>query len=131
MKLVGTTITPQDSTIELNFNIGKINPFVPAQITLPKQLQIGNDGKFFPNDYIKRQDAAVILHRLVSEMNFELTQVDFNDNYAISDYAKDAVLFLAGSGVIAGMDNGNFEPMQNLTRAQAAKLLCGVMELLD
>jgi len=46
MKLVGTTITPQDSTIELNFNIGKINPFVPAQITQPKQLQVGADGKF-------------------------------------------------------------------------------------
>lgn len=46
MKLVGSTILPQDSSTELNFNIGQINPFVPAQIAPPKQLQVGADGKF-------------------------------------------------------------------------------------
>lgn len=60
MKLVGSTIMPQDSSTELNFNIGQINPFVPAQIAPPKQLQVGNNGKFlFGNQVLGHDENAL------------------------------------------------------------------------
>lgn len=60
MKLVGSTIMPQDSSTELNFNIGKINPFGPAQIVPPRQLKVGADGKFiFGTNVVSNNENAL------------------------------------------------------------------------
>jgi len=84
-----------------------------------------------PDNLITRQDAAVILHRLISSVKTIDGSVNFEDNANIADYAKEAVSSLAASGIISGMGNGNFAPTENLTRAQAAKLLCSVLENLS
>lgn len=94
-------------------------------------LVTGSDNMFNPNAEITRQDAAVILYRLISGIKATEETKTFTDNDAISDYAKQAVSSLAGINIISGMTDGSFAPAQNLTRAQAAKLLYGVLEYLS
>ena len=48
----------------------------------------------------------------------------------IADYAKTAVSALASANIISGMGDNTFAPNENLTRAQAAKLLYGALEYL-
>lgn len=94
-------------------------------------LIMGNDGKFNPDDRITRQDASVILYRLVSKAKTLTGDKTFTDDSAIADYAKEAVSALATANIISGMTDGSFAPASDLTRAQAAKLLSGVLEYLS
>lgn len=94
-------------------------------------LVMGNEGKFSPDDKITRQDASVILYRLVSKVKALTGEKTFTDDSAIADYAKEAVSALAEANIISGMGDGSFAPVSDLTRAQAAKLLSGILEYLS
>ncbi|MBR3932746.1 MAG: S-layer homology domain-containing protein [Clostridia bacterium] len=94
-------------------------------------LVTGSDNAFNPNAQITRQDAAVILYRLISSVKSLEGSISFSDSASIADYAKTAVESLASASIISGMGDGTFAPTQNLTRAQAAKLLYGVLENLS
>lgn len=85
----------------------------------------GFDGNFSPDKPITREDAAVIVSRLVKDASGE--SVTFGDAADISDYAKEAVDLLASLGIINGMGDGNYAPKNNITRAQAAKLVFNVI----
>ena len=53
--------------------------------------------------------------------------------YAVSDiaeYAKDAVETLTAAGIINGMGDGVFAPCGTVTRAQAAKVVYGLLNLI-
>ena len=74
---------------------------------------------------ITRQDMAVILERAMQKRNIELTaggSVNFADSNLISEYAVNSVNNLSAMGVINGKGDG-FDPLGNLTRAEAAKVL--------
>lgn len=92
----------------------------------------GDGANFNPAAQMARQDMAVIIYRV-----FELAGVDvdgnairFTDNGAISGYAKDAVSALSGAGIINGMGDGTFAPKATVTRAQAAKVIYGLLNLI-
>lgn len=73
---------------------------------------------------ISRQDLAVMLYRATKAKGKVFTQKKtFADDYQIADYAKEAVSYLAGEGMISGMGDNLFAPNENATRAQAAKLI--------
>lgn len=80
---------------------------------------------FAPKDNLTRQDAAVIIYRAANEagMEFDTEKNDFSDWNEISGYAKDAVAFMAGKGVISGYPDGTFAPEKPVTRAQMAKMI--------
>ena len=59
----------------------------------------------------------------------EFSETSFADNGEISDYAKSAVGYLAEKGIIKGYDGNMFVPFKNLTRAEAAKILCTALGL--
>ena len=64
-----------------------------------------------------------MIYRAALMINKELGEgKTFSDENLISDYAKDAVRNLGG-GIISGDENGNFNPKDQTTRAQAVKLL--------
>lgn len=52
-----------------------------------------------------------------------------NDYNKISGYAKEAVQSLVDKGVIQGDTNGNFNPLNTVTRAQAAEIFTKALEL--
>lgn len=75
---------------------------------------------------ITREDLCVMTDRMVKagklSLGDENADINFNDEAEISDYAKDSVKRLAAAGIISG-DNGNFNPKDYATRAEAAKIV--------
>ena len=55
----------------------------------------------------------------------------FSDNAAVAGYAKDAVEKLYCLGVINGSDGNRFNPNNNLTRAEMAKIMSALLEITD
>ncbi len=91
----------------------------------------GDNGNFRPDDQISRQDAAVLLQRVITYVGITLEdgELSFTDSDAMSDYAKDAIASLVKAGIINGMEDGSYAPIANITRAQVAKLICVATEL--
>ena len=83
----------------------------------------GSDGKFFPDNNITRQDAALIIYRVLKLKNIPMQGGSvFADQDEIADYAKDAVSHMSGIGIINGYE-GKFMPRNNITRAEAATII--------
>ena len=79
------------------------------------------DGRFGTGSNITRQDMAVIAAN-VSGLKGK-PEKSFIDEDKISDYALDAVNALAAAGIISGDENFAFNPNNNATRAEAAKIV--------
>jgi len=88
------------------------------------------DGSFKADELISRQDMAVMVYRFAVKYgrSYEGGGSYFNDSDMISDYAKEAVEKLSSAGIVNGMEDGAFSPMDNATRAQVAKLIYGISE---
>lgn len=84
-----------------------------------------SESEFGVGTYITRQDICVVLHRIALENGFEKPAVSqiFSDKADISDYAEEAVEYLAAMGVVNGYETGEFKPLANVTRAEASKLV--------
>ena len=94
----------------------------------------GDDGKFNPDAYITRQDMSVIIARALKFYGIgenEEQSLIFDDDASISDYAKDAIYLLKDLGIINGTGENNFTPLGNATRAQTAKMVCGIIEVVS
>ena len=82
---------------------------------------------------ISRQDLCTMIARALDskgiEMDTEITE-EFADTDAIEDYAKDAIYGLQNLGIINGKDNNNFDPRGIATRAEAAKIMSGLIRVL-
>lgn len=84
------------------------------------------DGHFGVGINISRQDVAVIIARCAERLGIRLENGNpgsFDDDNAISDYAKDSIYSLYASNIISGMGENRFEPTGSCTRAQAARLI--------
>ena len=86
------------------------------------------DNLFGTGMNITREDMAVIAYRTaVAAGKIEESETEsdfkFEDDYDIADYAKNAVYSLYEEGVINGVTLESFAPKQELTRAQAAKVV--------
>lgn len=81
---------------------------------------------------ITRQDLCTMAYKALNAVNYsgQAGQIAFSDNEAISDYAKDAVAILVGEGVISGYGDNSFKPQGYATRAEAAKIIYGVVQLI-
>ncbi|MBE6680866.1 MAG: hypothetical protein E7600_01095 [Ruminococcaceae bacterium] len=82
------------------------------------------DSTFRPNNTVSRQEAAVMLSRIVLPVTERANADSFNDSNLIDSWAKDSVSMIAAKGYIKGDENKNFNPKGALTRSQAAKLIC-------
>jgi len=90
------------------------------------------DTEFGIGTNITRQDMAVMISRTINNLGIEIDQKDvdaFADIDKISDYAKDAVTFMKSIGLIEGYNN-EYRPHDNLTRAEAAKVISELLKLL-
>ena len=86
-----------------------------------------SEDSFDPEASISRQDAVVMLYRLVKmtreDFDYGRDTAQFSDNGLISDYARDAVDKMTAIKVIGGYSDGTFAPQKTLTRAEAAKII--------
>ena len=93
-----------------------------------------SETEFGVGRFITRQDLAVMIYNVLKAKNYNLdaeNKYAFSDSDQMSDYSKDAVAILAGAGIINGVGDNKFAPMQNATRAEAAKLISAVDKLLS
>ena len=79
--------------------------------------------KFAPSMNISRQDVSVIVARLYGIDADKNYTTSFVDTDKIVPYAKNAVGFLVGVGVLNGRDGNMFAPTANVTRAEFMQIL--------
>lgn len=89
-----------------------------------------SDTEFGVGKSVTREDLAVMAYRAAQKVGklSDATDDDngFKDGESISDYAKEAVATLKSSGIINGDENGNFNPSNSCTRAEAAKIIYNI-----
>lgn len=92
-----------------------------------------DDNRFGVGENISRQDMAVIIYRMLKNKGVELpiAELTFADAEQISDYAKEAIACLAGSGFVSGTGNNFYNPTGTATRAEAAQILYNVLSLIN
>ncbi len=91
-----------------------------------------SDTKFGIGANITRQDMAVMISRVIEKLGTETEKTDaevFADSDKVSDYAKDAVIFMKSIGLIEGYNN-EYRPLDNLTRAEAAKVIYELLNII-
>ncbi|MBQ7953569.1 MAG: S-layer homology domain-containing protein [Clostridia bacterium] len=89
-----------------------------------------SDTVFGIGSNITRQDMAVMIARTIEKLGIEIETdnvSEFTDIGIVSDYAKDSVTFMKSIGLIEGYNN-EYRPGDNLTRAEAAKVICGLLK---
>lgn len=86
-------------------------------------IVFGAYDKFLPNDAVTREDAAVMLHRIINNSTSQGGEGSFADEDKISDHAIESVYEMRRAGIISGFSDGTFRPKNNLTRAEAAKII--------
>ena len=91
---------------------------------------VGNN-KFDPNGNITREQMAAILFRYANTKGFDTSKrgdlSKFPDASKVSDWAKDAIAWAVGEGIIGGSD-GKLLPQGNATRAQVSTILMRFIE---
>ncbi|HHW30229.1 MAG TPA: S-layer homology domain-containing protein, partial [Clostridiaceae bacterium] len=93
------------------------------------------NGLFGPDDYITREQIALMISRFASVQNYTLPEaaeaIEFADSDKISSYAREAVEKVQKAGIINGRPSGDrivFAPLDNADRAEAAKMVAILMQ---
>ncbi len=85
------------------------------------------DGKFGPNDPITREQMAVILYRYCSFKGYETSESAdisrYDDAQSVNFWAREAMCWANGTGLIRGMTETTLAPQETATRAQVATIL--------
>ena len=135
VKMLVTVIGSHNEGAKSNLADVDSNHWASSYIATAQQLGIvqGNaDGTFGLGQKITRQDMAVMLYRTFQVLGIDLPEGtnEFTDSSDIASYAKAAVSALEKQGIINGMGDGTFAPANNATRAQSAKVIYVMMEVL-
>lgn len=87
---------------------------------------------FSPYAKISRQDMAVMLYRYIIYKEYKISYTEnlelFRDNEEIAAYATDAIYQIRKLGIINGRENNLFAPSDSATRAEAAKIMCQLID---
>ena len=94
---------------------------------------VGNN-KFGTGKNITRQEIAALIYRAALKVNISLKNggsVSFSDKESLAPWAFEAVAALNESGIMQGMDDNRFNPLDNASRAQAAKVIYELIKRLE
>ncbi len=135
LKMIITVIGSHDPNAVSDLSDVGAGHWATSYIATAQKLGIvqGNaDGSFGIGTNITRQDMAVMIYRTFAMLGIDLSAGDaaFADSNEISEYAKDAVSALTKLGILNGMGDNTFAPGANANRAQAAKVIYVMMEVL-
>ena len=92
----------------------------------------GTSGRFGPHDNISRQDMAVIMYRYAGyrglSQSGRTSLTRFPDQGEVSGYARNALEWAVGNGLINGRSNtGMLDPKGNATRVECAAIIMRFM----
>lgn len=106
-------------------------PYVASAVEYELVKGISSD-RFGAEDKITRQDLTVICYRaaLWAEMSLDgYVLASPTDSSKVAEYANEAVNTFYAAGIVSGDENGAFNPTDHATRAEAAKILSGLLDL--
>lgn len=94
-----------------------------------------SDTEFAPNANITREQIAVMIYRFIKTKAPSLSEAEalhmgYNDADSISVWAYDAVSYCKKAKIMTGDDVGKFNPKAQATRAEVAKILTVLSEIL-
>lgn len=88
-----------------------------------------DENSFMPDAPVTREQGASIIARAIlfsgAQLSRNNTQL-FADDEQISGWAKENVYLLKDNGIVSGRDNNLFVPKDNMTRAEAARMIYGL-----
>jgi chitinase len=87
-----------------------------------------SETEFAPEDYITREQAAIIMTRLLELEGNEKGADVFSDSNKISSWAKEYVGAAAEHNLIKGYEDNTFRPQNNIKRAEALVLLDRILK---
>ncbi|MBR3639235.1 MAG: S-layer homology domain-containing protein, partial [Clostridia bacterium] len=90
------------------------------------------DNSFKPDAPILRQEFAAVFARFLSHGKIEITSDDaapaFRDSSSFPGYAKESIETLRKTGLVKGDSAGNYNPEDNMTRAEIAQVIARFLE---
>lgn len=96
-----------------------------------KGIVFGYEDKEFKGDReISREEVAAILNRYVEKLEIERKEakdIKFKDEEKISSWAKNEVKKAVKRGLFTGRDDGNFDPKENITRGEIARVIVNLL----
>lgn len=88
-----------------------------------------DDNTFRPNNPIKREEAATVISNSITKGSADGEGATLLHDYnSIQSWAKDSVNVTYNKGYILGYPDGFYMPSKALTRAEAVKIICEVIE---
>lgn len=91
-----------------------------------------DDGAFYGTANVNRQELALMLYRcarLSGKDGASGDLTDFPDSGSVADWAKDAMCWAVGAGIIHGDGAGKLAPEEGVTRAEMAQILMRFLEM--
>lgn len=107
------------------------NSVYASAVLTAKELGIvsGDNGYFYPERPITRQQAIVMLERAMRAAGWSVTSApaslldEYADGKQVSGYARNAMASMVRMGVLQGDKNGKLNPQKQITRAEMAVIL--------
>ena len=99
-----------------------------VNMAVSKNLFTGyDDGEFKPTRTISRQELVTVVMRLSGDTETS-TAMSYSDVGDIQDYAREYVGRATNLKIVGGYPDNTFQPFNDVTRAEAAKILYGGLE---
>jgi hypothetical protein len=87
-----------------------------------------DNNSFKPNDPITREEAAVMISRIVPSGGTADNLRSFGDYGSISGWALTGMQKSTGKGYVGAYNGDNLHPKDKLTRAQTVKIICDIID---
>lgn len=93
------------------------------------------EDSFGPGGLCTREQAVTLVYRYLQQEGLELTEltspVPFADAGSVSRYARPALLWAVGAGLLKGTDESHLSPLEEITRAQFAVIFSRLLDYLE
>ncbi len=126
-----------EETVTNNVQFSDVNAsdWYASAIAWATQNSVANgisENEFAPNEFVTREQIAVLVMRFCETMSYELKETSslktYTDEEKISPWARDYLDKAAKCGIIGGFEDGTVVPQGDATRAQVAKILCTMLD---
>lgn len=89
-----------------------------------ESILLGIDGLFYPDRPVTREQMVTILWRFIGSPEADASALDaFSDAADVSGYAREAMAWAAGEGLIGGKGGGILDPKGSAKRSEVAKVV--------
>ncbi len=84
-----------------------------------------------PDTFLTRAEAMVMIYNVLGLDASESGNMDFVDCAAVPDFAYQQMCALVEAGIVMGYDDNSIRAANEITREEAAQLICNAVEYID